>query len=151
MRTEELDFDLPPELIAQEPLADRASSRLLHYHRGERAISHRHFIDLPEILQPGDLRVFNDTRVLPARFGLRKETGGAVEGLFIAESCDAGSKFRAISSAYRVASVCSSASDTAGQSPPGIDDMTSPSTSVRMSQRRSLRRLGARALNRGSM
>src|SRR4051812_46971831 len=85
MRTEELDFDLPSELIAQEPLADRASARLLHYRRANKSISHRKFADLPEILRSGDLLVFNDTRVLPARFMLRKQSGGAVEGLFLQE------------------------------------------------------------------
>ena len=85
MNTDELDFDLPPELIAQAPPQHRSASRLLHYRRSERSIMHRHFADLPSLLRPGDLLVFNDTRVLPARFTLRKETGGVVEALFLSE------------------------------------------------------------------
>jgi S-adenosylmethionine:tRNA ribosyltransferase-isomerase len=86
MRTNELDFHLPPELIAQSPAADRAASRLLHYRRGDRTIAHRVFSDLPKLLRSGDLLVFNDTRVLPARFMLKKETGGLVEGLFLSQT-----------------------------------------------------------------
>ncbi len=86
MRTDDLDFELPPELIAQTPTARRAASRLLHYRRDERTIVHRTFSDLPQLLRPGDLLVFNDARVVPARFVLRKPTGGRVEGLFIRET-----------------------------------------------------------------
>src|SRR5579863_2890467 len=81
MRTDDLDFELPAELIAQEPPKNRADSRLLHYHRSTQLIGHRVFSDLPEILRAGDLLVFNDSKVLPARFGLKKETGGRIEGL----------------------------------------------------------------------
>src|SRR5437588_920707 len=76
MRTDELDFDLPPELIAQTPAPERAMSRLLHYRSADRSIAHRRFSDLPQILVPGDLLVFNDTRVIPARLTLKKSTGG---------------------------------------------------------------------------
>ena len=85
MRTDELDFHLPPELIAQTPSRRREASRLLHYRRSERSVAHRIFSDLPGLLRPGDLLVFNDTRVLPARFMLRKTTGGRIEGLFLSE------------------------------------------------------------------
>lgn len=85
MRTDELDFHLPPELIAQSPAAERTASRLLHYRRNNRTVNHRTFADLPSLLRPGDLLVFNNTRVIPARFVLRKATGGRVEGLFLAE------------------------------------------------------------------
>jgi S-adenosylmethionine:tRNA ribosyltransferase-isomerase len=85
MRTDDLDFHLPPELIAQSPPAERTASRLLHYRRADRAIHHRTFADLPQILRPGDLLVLNDTRVVPARFTLRKPGGGYVEALFLAE------------------------------------------------------------------
>jgi S-adenosylmethionine:tRNA ribosyltransferase-isomerase len=85
MRTDELDFDLPPELIAQTPTADRASSRLMHYRMGDRSIAHRQFSDLPSLLRRGDLLVFNDARVIPARFTLRKSSGGRIEGLFLGE------------------------------------------------------------------
>jgi S-adenosylmethionine:tRNA ribosyltransferase-isomerase len=85
MRTDELDFELPPELIAQEPAAERAASRLMHYRRDDRSIAHRAFADLPRLLLRGDLLVFNNAKVLPARFMLVKPTGGHVEGLFLNE------------------------------------------------------------------
>jgi S-adenosylmethionine:tRNA ribosyltransferase-isomerase len=85
MQLSDLDFELPPELIAQTPAPQRAASRLLHYRRGDRSIAHRQFSDLPALLHPGDVLVFNDSRVLPARFTLRKTTGGRVEGLFLRE------------------------------------------------------------------
>lgn len=86
MRTDDLDFDLPPELIAQVPPERRTDSRLLRYRRSDRSINHHRFSDLPALLRPGDLLVFNDARVIPARFTLRKNTGGRVEGLFLSES-----------------------------------------------------------------
>src|SRR5438552_11071842 len=85
MRTDELDFDLPPDLIAQEPLPQRPASRLMHYRRSDRSVDHRTFSDLPRLLRRGDLLVFNNARVLPARFVLRKISGGRVEGLFLEE------------------------------------------------------------------
>lgn len=86
MRTDELDFELPAELIAQVPPERRTDSRLLRYRRSDRAISHHTFSDLPNLLRRGDLLVFNDARVLPARFVLRKSSGGRVEGLFLSET-----------------------------------------------------------------
>ena len=83
MRTDDLDFPLPPELIAQEPPAVRGASRLLVYRRADRSIEHRTFGELPTLLRAGDALVFNDASVLPARFTLRKPTGGLVEGLFL--------------------------------------------------------------------
>jgi S-adenosylmethionine:tRNA ribosyltransferase-isomerase len=78
------DYDLPPELIAQEPLADRAAARLLHVRRAAGTIAHRRVRELPDILRPGDLLVVNDTRVVPARLvGRRASTGGKWEGLFL--------------------------------------------------------------------
>lgn len=78
------DYDLPPERIAQEALADRAAARLLLVDRATGALHHRHIRDLPEILAPGDLVVVNDTRVVPARLiGRRTATGGKWEGLFL--------------------------------------------------------------------
>jgi S-adenosylmethionine:tRNA ribosyltransferase-isomerase len=67
MLVSDFDYPLPPELIAQEPLADRASSRLLHLKRGEAAFRDDCFRSFPELLLPDDLLVFNDTRVFPAR------------------------------------------------------------------------------------
>jgi len=78
------DYVLPPERIAQEPLADRAAARLLVVDRATGALHHRQIRDLPEILAPGDLVVVNDTRVVPARLiGRRTATGGKWEGLFL--------------------------------------------------------------------
>ncbi len=81
----ELDFHLPLELIAQVPTPDRTASRLLHYTRATHVIDHKTFSDLPSLLRRGDLLVFNDSQVVPARFTLRKITGGRIEGLFVRE------------------------------------------------------------------
>ena len=82
MRSNELDYDLPPELIAQHPVEPRDASRLLVFDRATGAIRHRTFADLPEELD-GHLVVVNDTRVVPARLRLRRGTGGAVELLLL--------------------------------------------------------------------
>jgi S-adenosylmethionine:tRNA ribosyltransferase-isomerase len=79
MRKDQFTFDLPPELIAQHPLPDRRASRLLCLGRRHGTVTHRQFMDLPGLLHPGDLLVFNDTRVIPARLFARKPTGGQVE------------------------------------------------------------------------
>lgn len=86
MLTSDLDFFLPPQLIAQTPADRREASRLLHYHRATGRVTHRVFADLPDLLGPGDLLVLNDTRVVPARLDLRKATGGHIEGLFLHET-----------------------------------------------------------------
>jgi S-adenosylmethionine:tRNA ribosyltransferase-isomerase len=75
----DFDFALPPELIAQHPAAQRSGSRLLDG-SGQLPVDRR-FTDLPALLQPGDLLVFNDTRVIKARLHGEKPTGGSVEGL----------------------------------------------------------------------
>ena len=86
MRTDELDFDLPAELIAQTPVENRSDSRLLHYRRSDKSIDHRVFSGPGRrSCGGGDLLVFNDSKVIPARFELRKETGGRIEGLFLSE------------------------------------------------------------------
>jgi S-adenosylmethionine:tRNA ribosyltransferase-isomerase len=72
-------FDLPPEMIAQRPLAERSASRLLVVNAAARRFEDHRFTDLATLLRPGDLLVFNDTRVLPARLFGHKESGGAVE------------------------------------------------------------------------
>ena len=75
MNVKDFYFDLPQELIAQDPLEDRSSSRLLVLDRQTGEIRHRHFTDILEYLQPGDCLVINDTKVIPARlFGVKKET-----------------------------------------------------------------------------
>jgi S-adenosylmethionine:tRNA ribosyltransferase-isomerase len=67
VRVSDFHYELPPELIAQQPLAGRSASRLLHLSRASGAIADRHFRDFPSLLRPGDLVVFNNTRVFPAR------------------------------------------------------------------------------------
>jgi S-adenosylmethionine:tRNA ribosyltransferase-isomerase len=79
LKKSDFDFHLPPELIAQAPLPERSASRLLVLDVAARSRQDRLFRELPGFLHPGDLLVFNDTRVLPARLYGRKETGGAVE------------------------------------------------------------------------
>jgi S-adenosylmethionine:tRNA ribosyltransferase-isomerase len=85
MKTERLQFDLPPELIAQHPLAARSDSRLLVLNRSDGRITDSRFSRLGKFLSPGDCLVLNDTKVLPARFFARRATGGKIEGLFLAE------------------------------------------------------------------
>ena len=83
------DYDLPRELIAQEPLADRSSARMLVVCRSDGALAHRSVRDLVELLHPGDLLVVNDTRVVPARLeGRREQTGGRWEGLWLESPAD---------------------------------------------------------------
>jgi S-adenosylmethionine:tRNA ribosyltransferase-isomerase len=77
------DFDLPPELIAQTPAERRDGGRLLAVSRGDGRLRHGAVTDLPQLLAPGDLLVFNDTRVRPARLFGRIESGGAVELLLV--------------------------------------------------------------------
>ena len=79
MKRSDFHFDLPPELIAQRPLARRGASRLLCLDGPTGAVSDRHFADLPALLRPGDLLVFNDTRVMRARLFGHKASGGRVE------------------------------------------------------------------------
>ncbi|MEA3377161.1 MAG: tRNA preQ1(34) S-adenosylmethionine ribosyltransferase-isomerase QueA [Chloroflexota bacterium] len=83
MKTAEFDYALPPELIAQKPVTPRDTSRLMVVDRREKAISHHRFYDLPEFLEPGDLLVHNETRVIRARLFARKPTGGKVEILLL--------------------------------------------------------------------
>lgn len=87
LRVSDFDFDLPPELVAQTPPAERGTSRLMHLHRASGTVAHRTFADLPSLLQPDDLLVLNDTKVFPARLlGERLPGGGAVECLLVART-----------------------------------------------------------------
>lgn len=80
LKKSDFHYELPEALIAQTPLAQRSASRLLVLPPGDAALDDRHVRDLPELLQPGDLLVFNDTRVIPARlFGNKLDSGGRVE------------------------------------------------------------------------
>ena len=84
MRTSDFDYHLPPELIAQTPADPRDSSRLLALHRSTGRTEHRRFTDVLDYLRPGDLMVFNQSRVIPARlYGVRDDNGGRVEFLLL--------------------------------------------------------------------
>jgi S-adenosylmethionine:tRNA ribosyltransferase-isomerase len=82
MDTARLDYELPPDLIAQRPLERRDNARLLVYRRGSGDVQHRRVADLSDILDE-ELVVVNDTRVVPARLRLRRDTGGSVEVLLV--------------------------------------------------------------------
>ncbi|WP_434458316.1 tRNA preQ1(34) S-adenosylmethionine ribosyltransferase-isomerase QueA [Stutzerimonas urumqiensis] len=81
MQVSDFWFDLPDSLIARHPLAERSASRLLVLDGPSGELAHRQFADLPSFLRPGDLMVFNDTRVIPARLHGHKESGGRIEML----------------------------------------------------------------------
>lgn len=84
MRTADFYYDLPEELIAQDPLADRSSSRLMHLDKETGAIEHTDFKHILDFLRPGDCLVVNDTKVIPARlYGHKKETGAVIEILLL--------------------------------------------------------------------
>lgn len=83
-------YELPPELIAQEPVEPRDAARLLCLERRDGALSHRVVRELPALLRAGDLLVFNDTKVVPARLQARKLSGGAVELLLLAPEPERG-------------------------------------------------------------
>ncbi len=88
MKTEKLNYYLPPDLIAQRPCSIRSDSRLLVLNRAGGDIFDSRFGNIGDFLSPGDCLVLNDTKVLPARFFARRTTGGKLEGLFLAQSSD---------------------------------------------------------------
>ena len=84
MKTSDFYYDLPKELIAQDPLEDRSSSRLMCLNRETGEISHRHFYEIIDFLHPGDTLVINNTKVIPARLiGEKEETGAVIEVLLL--------------------------------------------------------------------
>ena len=84
MDTKDFYYDLPEELIAQDPLEKRSDSRLLVMDKNTGDIEHKHFYDIIDYLQPGDCLVINDTKVIPARLhGVKEETGAHVEVLLL--------------------------------------------------------------------
>ena len=84
MKTSDFYYDLPQELIAQDPLTDRSASRLMHLSIKDGGIEHRHFTDILDYLNPGDCLVINDTKVIPARlYGHKEETGALIEILLL--------------------------------------------------------------------
>jgi S-adenosylmethionine:tRNA ribosyltransferase-isomerase len=89
MNLSDFNYDLPEELIAQDPLQKRSDSRLMVLNRKEGTISHRHFSDIIEYLNPGDCLVINDTKVIPARLmGVKEETGAGIEVLLLKNKGD---------------------------------------------------------------
>jgi len=86
MKTEELNYYLPPELIAQQPADTRSDSKLLVFNRSNGKLVDSRFSRLGDFLLPGDCLVLNDTKVLPARFFGQRRSGGKLEGLFLTES-----------------------------------------------------------------
>lgn len=86
MNTSDFYYDLPQELIAQTPLEDRSSSRLLVLNKSNGGIEHRHFSNIIEYINPGDTLILNDTRVIPARlYGKREDTDGSIEFLLLSK------------------------------------------------------------------
>ncbi|MBQ7371022.1 MAG: tRNA preQ1(34) S-adenosylmethionine ribosyltransferase-isomerase QueA [Blautia sp.] len=84
MKTSDFYYELPQELIAQDPLEDRSASRLMHLSLADGSIEHRTFRDILEYLHPGDCLVINDTRVIPARlYGQKADTGAMIEILLL--------------------------------------------------------------------
>ena len=84
MNVKDYDYDLPEELIAQDPLEDRSSSRLMVIDRQTGDVEHRHFTDILEYLHPGDCLVINNTKVIPARlFGVKEDTQAKIEVLLL--------------------------------------------------------------------
>ncbi len=95
MDVSQFDYELPEDLIAQTPLQDRESSRMLVLRRSEGEIKHQHFHDLIHYLEQGDTLVLNNTKVIPARlFGVKEETGANIEVLLLKE--EAGSVWEAL-------------------------------------------------------
>ncbi len=88
MRTSDFEYDLPPELIAQEPLSDRAASRLLVLDRASGSARHARFPDLVDLLAPEDVLVLNVSRVIPARLHGKRESGNDAELLLVRELPD---------------------------------------------------------------
>ncbi len=84
MELTDFNYDLPEELIAQDPLLKRSDSRLMVIHRDDDSIEHKHFSDVIDYLNEGDCLVINDTKVIPARLlGVKKDTGAAIEVLLL--------------------------------------------------------------------
>lgn len=89
MKLSDFYYDLPQELIAQDPLLKRSDSRLMVLNRGDDSIEHRHFSDILDYLNPGDCLVINDTKVLPARLiGVKEDTGASIEVLLLKRHSD---------------------------------------------------------------
>ncbi len=90
MKTNQLDYELPSELIAQDPAEVRSASRLLVVDRASGSLTDSRFDRIGDYLRSGDCLVLNDTKVLPARFFARRRTGGGLEALFLSETATPG-------------------------------------------------------------
>jgi len=108
MRLSDLDYELPPELIAQEPLPGRDQARMLVLQRRAGALEHSRFYKLGRYLREGDLLVLNDTRVFPARLAARKQSGGRVELLLVRPVADPPGGWLALIRGHRPAGAGSS-------------------------------------------
>jgi S-adenosylmethionine:tRNA ribosyltransferase-isomerase len=132
VQTADLDYDLPPDLIAQHPVEPRDSSRLMVIDRAAQAISHRHFVDIADYLQPGDLLVANDTSVLNARLVGRKPTGGKAEVLLLRKLND--TDWEALVGGRRVGQVVLDLARSASLTATVIEKRDGPQSIVRFSQ-----------------
>jgi len=88
LRTGDFSYELPPDRIAQAPLADRSASRLMVLDRGGAPLAHRHFAELPSLIAPEDVVVLNASRVIPARLHGKRESGGVAELLLVRDLGD---------------------------------------------------------------
>ena len=112
MQCRDFAYTLPEHLIAQHPVPTRSESRLLCLDRDSGSVADHRFTDLPALLRAGDLLVFNDTRVVPARLFGRKDSGGRVEMLAragLGHACGTGADPREQAATARYASWCSKA------------------------------------------
>jgi len=98
---QDFTYELPPELIAQQPAAERSSSRLLLLHRRSGTIEHRQFFDLPDYLRRGDALVLNNTRVIPSRIMASRTGGGLVEILLLKPEAASPGLWQAMASPLR--------------------------------------------------
>ncbi len=120
--TSDFNFELPDELIAQQPPADRGGSRLMVVDRSTGAITHRSFAELPSLLMPGDVLVVNDTRVFPARLiGTRLPGGGAAECFLIRPAAEADTWIALVHPGQRLREGSRMVFDRAGHAPPRGD------------------------------
>jgi S-adenosylmethionine:tRNA ribosyltransferase-isomerase len=121
MRSDLFDYELPANLIAQQPAEPRDSSRLLVLHRQSGQIEHRSFGDIGHYLRAGDLLVANNSRVIPARLHGRKPTGGAVEIFLLRRLDEAGLRWECLVRGKGLNAGATVAIEQAGADPPALD------------------------------
>lgn len=133
MNISDFDYDLPQEMIAQEPLEPRDSSRLLHLDRESGEIQHHIFRDIVDLIHPGDVLVMNNTRVIPARLNAHKlETGGQVEVLLLRQIDDL--SWRVLVGGKRVNAGIKLGFENSDIQVEVIEDLEGPERIVRFSQ-----------------